>query len=28
MDAALVQGIHGQRADRLNMVVINFVIQL
>jgi hypothetical protein len=28
MDAALIQGIHGQRADRLNMVVINFVIQL
>jgi hypothetical protein len=28
MDAALVQGIHGQSADRLNMVVINFVIQL
>ena len=26
MDAALVQGVHGQRADRLNMVVINFVI--
>lgn len=28
MDAALVQGIHGQRADRLNVLVINFVVQL
>ncbi|MDH3399677.1 MAG: transporter [Chromatiales bacterium] len=28
MDAALVQGLHGQRADRLNVLVINFVLQL
>lgn len=28
MDAALVQGLHGQRADRLNVLVINFVVQL